>query len=189
MRYARNRVMVSKRLGTTVCVLSKPQLSRTRERPTPLYWVIGEASLPDVDSGCFIGFLRGYSAVQGGGEMDSCGAGKRAGIRRQGGSRCPHQQVLPLLVNPLVCESDREPREAGVQVPLLSVAPRRFRRGPCCATAPPGIPRRSVLRSPICFMRFFLGKSHSVTCYTSSIAGRGAHPECASVTLMPCLEE
>ncbi|TRO58109.1 hypothetical protein E4K73_39735 [Streptomyces sp. IB201691-2A2] len=46
--------MVSKRLGTTVCVLSKPQLSLTRERPTPLYWVIGEASLPDVDSGCFI---------------------------------------------------------------------------------------------------------------------------------------
>ncbi|GHH63068.1 hypothetical protein FHS35_002006 [Streptomyces umbrinus] len=26
----------------------------TRERPTPLYWVIGEASLPDADSECFI---------------------------------------------------------------------------------------------------------------------------------------
>ncbi|WP_327341404.1 hypothetical protein [Streptomyces europaeiscabiei] len=46
--------MISTRLGTAVCVLSKPQLSPTRERPTPLYWVIGEASLPDVDSGCLI---------------------------------------------------------------------------------------------------------------------------------------
>jgi len=40
----------------------------------------------------FIGFLRGYSALQGGEETDSCGAGQRAGIRRQGGSQCsdPH---------------------------------------------------------------------------------------------------
>lgn len=43
--------MISARSGTAVRVLSKPQLSPTRERPTTLYWVIGEASLPDVDSG------------------------------------------------------------------------------------------------------------------------------------------
>ncbi len=45
--------MISTRLRTAVCVLSNPQLSPTRERPTTLYWVIGETSLPDVDSGCF----------------------------------------------------------------------------------------------------------------------------------------
>ncbi|MFD6174424.1 hypothetical protein [Streptomyces coeruleorubidus] len=46
--------MISMRLRTAVCVLSKPQLSPTRERPTTLYRVIGAASLPDVDSGYFI---------------------------------------------------------------------------------------------------------------------------------------
>ncbi|WP_053747839.1 hypothetical protein [Streptomyces sp. MMG1533] len=34
----------------------------------------------------FIRYLRGYSAVQGGEESDSCGAGQRAAIRRRGGS-------------------------------------------------------------------------------------------------------
>ncbi|MFG2732899.1 hypothetical protein [Streptomyces canus] len=41
----------------------------------------------------FIGFLRGYSALQGGEETDSCGAGQRAGIRRRGGSQCSDPQV------------------------------------------------------------------------------------------------
>ncbi|MGW0613320.1 hypothetical protein [Streptomyces sp. NPDC002788] len=46
--------MISTRLRTANCVLSKLELSPTRERPTTLYWVIGGASSPDVDSGYFI---------------------------------------------------------------------------------------------------------------------------------------
>jgi hypothetical protein len=47
----------------------------------------------EIGARLFIGFLRGYSALQGGEETDSCGAGQRAGIRRRGGSQCSDPQV------------------------------------------------------------------------------------------------
>ncbi|MGH3310143.1 MAG: RidA family protein [Streptomyces sp.] len=40
-----------------------------------------------------MGFLRGYSALQGGEEADSCGAGQGAALRRQGGARCSDPQI------------------------------------------------------------------------------------------------
>lgn len=53
-------------------------------------------------------------------KRNSCEAGQWAGMRRQGGSQCRDPQVWSSRVAPLVCERDREPGEAGLQVPLLS---------------------------------------------------------------------
>ncbi|MGW0207444.1 hypothetical protein ACWDZ8_17085 [Streptomyces sp. NPDC003233] len=60
--------------------------------------VIGEAerqglSVANPSNLAFIGFLRGYSVLQGGEETDSCGAVQGAAIRRQGGSQCSDPQV------------------------------------------------------------------------------------------------